>query len=403
MANWRECVFKNTAHTRPNCPCAFHVWLFKRRHDTTNVDTAPVAEVHIPQTALLSAPECTRLLYADTINALSPLYMHKIQRVRIRRQELSTQSTWRQFKKRKRGPSTQASIKPGELRLSRFLAVIAILQSAPWASIVFPLNAAMLEKLIASHLPLIVGKENWKNEKSELYPLINAYNNLSIIQNVIWITNRQQGKTTTLGLFLAAMSFMSPTGGNLFCVYSTNLDRAQELTKKAKEYIYWVLENEKVQNQLSELGLEIPVLIQDNERTYKITGQYTGVTNTIHARPRNPDSCRGDAPHACIVDEAGFLTGPFWDKFLYPLLQVQGRIVTCATTPPPQGSPFAVFTDMVIERNKDNDFFFTFYNHALTCAMCYEANQSTKCVHKLGNIPQWKSILRLTQIGRAHV
>jgi hypothetical protein len=41
--------------------------------------------------------------------------------------------------------------------------------------------------------------------------------------------------------FLAARLLMSPVGGNLVFVYSTSLDRAQEVLRAAKVYIDWIV------------------------------------------------------------------------------------------------------------------------------------------------------------------
>jgi hypothetical protein len=278
--------------------------------------------------------------------------------------------------------------------------VLKILGDAPWANMQFSVNESITSRLIASHLPLIVGVNEWENEKASLYPIINAHEDLSNTQNVVWITNRQQGKTTTLAKFLAAMSFMSPVGGNLFCIYSTNLDRAQEVTRAAKKYIYWITSDKIIKAKFSTLGLDIPVIKQDNERVYSVTGQYENVVNTIIARPKNPDSCRGDAPRAAIFDEIGFVSADFWYKFAYPLLQISKRVFTCASTPSPPGSFFSVFADKIIVRNTENDFFFRLINHSLVCIQCYEHNKAERCVHKLGLIPPWKSLLRFTQIKR---
>ena len=52
--------------------------------------------------------------------------------------------------------------------------------------------------MVASHLTLIVGGAN---VKPELYSLVEQYEDWSGSQNLVWITNRQQGKTTTLSKF----------------------------------------------------------------------------------------------------------------------------------------------------------------------------------------------------------
>lgn len=397
------CVFDRTGLLNPQCTCHFHTWLFKRRHESTFARD----NVFNNKSAILKGPESHRDLHFKTISPVSPYTVQDTSHVQDTA-PLDDEALWlarRAKRRRLQATATTTAVaapatSPGLLRLIRFLEVVKILGKAPWASMRFSLNDDMISRLVASHLPLIVGTEAWELEKASLYPLISAHEDLSNTQNVVWITNRQQGKTSTLALFLAAMSFMSPAGGNLFCVYSTNLDRAQELTRAAKKYIYWITSNTGVQEQLKKLGLDIPVIKQDNERAFSVTGQYTGVVNTVLARPKSPDSCRGDAPRAAIFDEIGFVSADFWYKFAYPLLQIAKRVFTCATTPAPSGSFFSVFGDKIIERNANNDFFFRLINHSLVCPMCYEENKAEKCVHKLGLIPPWKSLLRFTQMKR---
>ena len=182
--------------------------------------------------------------------------------------------------------------------------------------------------------------------------MIDPRASLADAHNLVWVTNRQQGKTTTLGKFLAAMAVASPMGGLLFAVYSTSLDRAQELTKAAREYVYWMMSPEGASDDFPNVSLD-----RNNERLFVVTNG--GPTkNMILARPKNPDSCRGDAPHACIFDEAAFVSKDFWWKFAFPLFQVGERACTCATTPPPLTGFFQAFIEQIKKRNAEGDYFF---------------------------------------------
>lgn len=49
------------------------------------------------------------------------------------------------------------------------------------------------------------------------------------------------------------------------------------------------------------LGIERPTVIREIETHYVIGGN--GVINGAIARPRNKDTCRGDAPPAAVFDE----------------------------------------------------------------------------------------------------
>jgi len=114
-------------------------------------------------------------------------------------------------------------------------------------------------RLTVNHLGVIVGETIARERAEQLIPLItkNPYKST----NLCWITNRQQasrsfvrsfvwerqrltvsqGKTTTMSKFLACLLLCSPVGGNLVFVYSTSLDRAQEVLRAAKVYIDWIV------------------------------------------------------------------------------------------------------------------------------------------------------------------
>lgn len=49
------------------------------------------------------------------------------------------------------------------------------------------------------------------------------------------------------------------------------------------------------------IGIERPTVIREIETHYVIGGN--GVVNGAIARPRNKDTCRGDAPPAAVFDE----------------------------------------------------------------------------------------------------
>lgn len=70
-----------------------------------------------------------------------------------------------------------------------------------------------------------------------------------------------QGKTTTLGIFGAALLCTAVLGGTLLCVYSTTLDRAQEVVKAAKQYMYWLKAN-----RMPKIAVA-PKVVTDNART----------------------------------------------------------------------------------------------------------------------------------------
>ena len=130
--------------------------------------------------------------------------------------------------------------------------------------------------------------------------------------------NRQQGKTTTLSKFIAALSVGSICGGNLCFVYSTGLDRAQEVVKAARGVIDWL----RTTTHVETAGYAKIRIVRDNERMFAIQNPIAGV-NVVAARPRTVESCRGDNPFAVVVDEIAFTKKDWYYRFLQPLPQVR--------------------------------------------------------------------------------
>jgi phage terminase large subunit-like protein len=127
--------------------------------------------------------------------------------------------------------------------------------------------------------------------------------------HLTWITNRQQGKTTTLAKFLAAMAMISPMGGPLIYVYSTTRDRAVELVDGAKRYINWILNNKENVDLLTSWGLQVKTYTANNTIGFALPSFIDNrIINNIKARPKTADSCRGDAPRACMFDEVAFVS-----------------------------------------------------------------------------------------------
>lgn len=290
-----------------SCQCEYHLWL----NTPERISSTTLLECYEGLCQTIKLPETSRINYLDAIDPYNIVNTQK----QVSDLEKDRATKYRciedEWPLRSRGKTSSASVKThipvvkqGMLRLVTFKRILKFCNSAPWANITFDINEEMISRLVASHLSLIVGKQYWEAEKGSLYPIINSVEDLSNTQNIAWITNRQQGKTSTLAKFLAVLSILSPAGGNLMCVYSTSLDRAQELTRAAKKYIYWLGSDEKAVAFLNNIDVTPPQMTQDNERAYTVMSQY-GVRNTVLARPKNPDSCRGDAPRAAILDEIG--------------------------------------------------------------------------------------------------
>lgn len=313
----------------------------------------------------------------------------------VRKATESTVST----RKRKRGhylkpigqlsrtPRPSAGLDPmagPSARVVRFIKLMAHLDTAPWASGRFAANSAVLRRMAAAHMSLITGE---RCPPKHVYHLLGG-DDLEGTQNIVWITNRQQGKTTSIGKFVAALALTAPPCKTLACLYSTKLERAAELVAAAKEYLDWMMTPAG-----RHPGWPALQLSKNNHTGFAVRTAPGLPASEILARPKNPDTCRGDAPAAAFFDEIAFTTPAFWYTFALPLLQVRNRRFTCTTTPPPPQSFFDSFCTGIQEAQKEGDSFFTLINHSLACTACIERDEPEKCCHKLHLVPPWKSIL----------
>ena len=277
-------------------------------------------------------------------------------------------------------------------RVMRFVVLLKHLGTAPWASGRFEANEAVLLQLAAAHMALI---SHVDRPPPELYRLLGATAdaNVELTQNVVWITNRQQGKTTLIGMFLAALALSARPCKTLACVYSTKLDRASELVRAAKDYLYWM------QSAGKHTMWPVIDLPRDNHHGFAITTTVGCPPSEILARPRNADACRGDAPATAFFDEIAFTSEAFWYTFALPLLQIKDRRFVCTTTPPPPKSFFAIFVQSIRRRNEAGDRFFTLINHALACKQCVEEDVAPECCHRLFLVPPWKALRQFSSLG----
>lgn len=276
--------------------------------------------------------------------------------------------------------------RPGEQEVARFLQLVRLIHEVPWANKTFQVNNRILRQLMCGHLELIVGAEVAKAHGHRLRQLIDLD---AKDGHLVWVTNRQQGKTTTICKFLTALAIASPRGGNLAFVYSTSLDRAQEVLRGVKSMLRWVIK----QKLLPGMGYNNVRIARDNELMFGL--ETNGVENILRARPRNIASCRGDAPAAVIIDEIAFTDSRFFEEFVRPLTQVGGRAFSFITTPPARDSWFQAYLKLVSAANARGDFHFYFISHSLVCADCAEKGLSEKCAHNFGYVPPWKSLITL--------
>lgn len=82
-------------------------------------------------------------------------------------------------------------------RLYRFKETVRLLGTIPGKDQWFNENQRVIRMMIATHMKIIVGEKEFKDAQLELYQLLDT-EDFSMIAFIIWVTSRQQGKTTAL-------------------------------------------------------------------------------------------------------------------------------------------------------------------------------------------------------------
>jgi hypothetical protein len=285
------------------------------------------------------------------------------------------------------------------IRLRRFQRAYAILCTLPGKDIPFHENDQIARILTATHLKVIVGDDDAAEHALVLHGMIDTID-YSSIEYLVWVTSRQQGKTTVLARFAACLLITGLMNVDEFInVYSTTKNRSCGLLAEAKAYVDWIMINPDVQERLAEIGLVHPLTIPlENQERFKVSSMAEpNVWVTIRGRPAAPNSCRGEAPRVVLADEFAFLQDNMWKKMLRPLFSISERVGTLATTPGPVDSETAVFmkiTEVNMKKGMNN---FYLINHSFMCDTC-QKNRWMTCYHMMYLLPPWKSHFRIQAI-----
>lgn len=297
--------------------------------------------------------------------------------------------------RRKRTRIVVSDVPEHVVRLVRFRKLLDLLGTAHWASKRFEENEKILNDLIASHLQAIVGLKEAEKYRRELCSLISS-TDLSHIRHLLWITNRQQGKTWLLSRMYAALMMLSPIGGDLIDMYAPLFKRSQAVMFGARQYIVECQTNRSWWPQLAALGMSLPRFKQENTETFTLYNcVYPSIENKFQSCPVAVKSNRGNNALVIGTDEAAWTGREHIYQMIIPVLLVEGRVATFITTPPEPENDFNDF----IRQIKEGHSIFTLRNHSLLCEDCIAADKK-RCVHKLSFVPSFKGVLKLEEMIR---
>jgi hypothetical protein len=285
--------------------------------------------------------------------------------------------------------------------LRRFQRTLDILMTRDGADIPFKENDRITRILTATHMSVIVGKKAYKKNKLLLHGMVDT-EDFSMISFLLWVTSRQQGKTTVLARFATALMLTARESNLQFInVYSTTKEKAVAIVTEVKEYMDIIRFSPEKIKMFADIGMTYKLrLIRDTQALITSTSMaYPGVEVVIKGRPAKPDSCRGEAPRIVIADEFSFLGRGMWDKFMLPLFAVQHRVGSLCTTPgPPNSGPAEFMRQTDIDNRHKNEKTFFLVNHSFMCDLC-QRKRWMFCYHMLFLLPPWKSNYRIKMMA----
>lgn len=374
------------------CSCAFHQFL-----SDTNLSEPTRSDFNL--TTLATAPT---VWYNYNRNKLFPESNNTVKYVppNIYCDPVGHYRLQREMRKRKRNGLTTSSYREGEKRLVTFLSILYyVCTENPFANEEFTPNDNIIKKLTATHLKHIVGHRNAEEYYDKYTKLIDQEIDFHRAKHLLWVTNRQQGKTETVAKFISTLMITSLYDESFINTYCTSQDKAAAILNDAKKYIKWFAADEGAKDLVRKLGYAPFRGFQRSAHTRFSVFSIYGHIPLAQAQPKSIKACRGDKAPIIIIDEAGFVEVTWFWQFAYPLMASLNRTFTFITTPPMQGTFFSNYIRTIFEANSDGKHFVHYENHALMCSICNASDPpDIHCAHHYGFIPQWKSAILVEQM-----
>lgn len=198
----------------------------------------------------------------------------------------------------------------------------------------------------------------------------NRFENLR--QQVLCLTPRRFGKTTSVAMYLAAYAIAIP--GSKQCVYSTGRRASQMLLEQVRDFI----KKGKYANMIMKCNQETLVLKGDSPTDLRIVSSYPSASKTL----------RGTGGDVIYMEEAAFMALDVFFEVIVPLLEMSTTALIAISTPL-DGLNF--YSELFDLKGPTGDSIFNTLKIGLVCERCQKLNQASTCTHMKHLIPSWKS------------
>lgn len=199
---------------------------------------------------------------------------------------------------------------------------------------------------------------------------MNNFTNLK--QQVLCLTPRRFGKTTSVAMFVAAYAMTVPHSEQ--CIFSTGKRASQKLLELIRDMV--------------KAGVYRKMFIKCNGETLLLQGDSPLDVRKIHSYPSCAKTLRGSGGDVVYMEEAAFMALDVFFEVIVPLLEMETTSLIAISTPL-DGLNF--YSEMFELKDGSGAPLFNTLKQGLACEKCIRLNKSAECTHMASVIPPWKS------------
>lgn len=206
---------------------------------------------------------------------------------------------------------------------------------------------------------------------------MNNFTNLK--QQVLCLTPRRFGKSTSVAMFVASYVLTVPYSEQ--CIFSTGRRASQKLLELIRDMI--------------KAGKYKDMFVKCNGETMLVQGPDPLDVRKVHSYPSCAKTLRGCGGDVVYMEEAAFMALDVFFEVIVPLLEMDTTALIAISTPL-DGMNF--YSEMFELKGGDGKPLFNQLRIGMSCEKCQKANKAADCTHMASVVPPWKSAAKFDMV-----
>ena len=206
---------------------------------------------------------------------------------------------------------------------------------------------------------------------------MNNFTNLK--QQVLCLTPRRFGKSTSVAMFVASYVLTVPYSEQ--CIFSTGRRASQKLLELIRDMI--------------KAGKYKDMFVKCNGETMLVQGPDPLDVRKVHSYPSCAKTLRGCGGDVVYMEEAAFMALDVFFEVIVPLLEMDTTALIAISTPL-DGMNF--YSEMFELKGGDGKPLFNQLRIGMSCEKCQKAGKAADCTHMASVVPPWKSAAKFDMV-----